>query len=140
MKWVFANGNPSPREMSDCPDDMFADIKRITMGEKGNVNEIPFRDPSCFRAGEIHHHMPAWERILENNLSKNQIMPWLEHGVDVKAFVRPFKGVFKGVKYDSPFPPERFSKTTLPAVDLLISSRKLCWIAYRRVPFGCGEK
>ena len=75
VSWVFADGNPSPREMSDCPDDMLADIKRITMGEKGNVNELLFRDPLCFRAGEIHRHIPMWERILENNPSQHQIMP-----------------------------------------------------------------
>ena len=37
------------------------------------MNDLLLRDPSGFRAGEIRKHILVWERILENNLSKEQI-------------------------------------------------------------------
>ena len=80
------------------------------MGEKGNMNDLLFRDPSSFRAAEIHKHIPVWERILENNPFKEQILQWLQYGVDVKEFMKPFKGTFKDSKYDSRFPPRKHLK------------------------------
>ena len=87
-----------------------ADVARIEMGEKGNMNDLLFTDPSSFRAGEIHKHIPVWERILENNPFKEQILQWLQYGGDVKKFIKPFKGAFKGSKYDSRFPPRKHLK------------------------------
>ena len=37
------------------------------------MNDLLLRDPSGFRAGETHKHIPVWERIFENNPSKEQI-------------------------------------------------------------------
>ena len=51
------------------------------------MNDLLLRDPSGFRAGEIHKHIPVWERILE--------------------FIKPFKGRFKGSNYDSRVPPRK---------------------------------
>ena len=87
-----------------------ADVARIEMGEKGNMNDLLFTDPSSLRAGEIHKHIPVWGRILENNPFKEQILQWLQYGVDVKKFIKPFKGTFKGSKDDSRFPPRKHLK------------------------------
>ena len=35
------------------------------------------------------------------------VLEWLEHEVDVKKFIKPFKGSFMGVKYESAEPPSR---------------------------------
>ena len=35
------------------------------------------------------------------------VLEWLEHGVDVKKFIKPFKGSFVGVKYESAEPSSR---------------------------------
>ena len=70
IKWVTVNGHPSPSKVFR---QIFADVARIEIGEKGNMNDLLLRDPSGFRAGEIHKHIPVWERILENNPSKEQI-------------------------------------------------------------------
>ena len=34
-----------------------------------------------------------------------EVNEWISKGIDITAFFRPFKGVFKGVKYDCPMPP-----------------------------------
>ena len=109
IKWVTFDRHPNPSKMTSVGK-ISADVARIEMGEKGNMNDLLFRDPSSFRAAEIHKHIPVWERILENNPFKEQILQWLQYGVDVKKFIKPFKGTFKGSKYDSRFPPRKHLK------------------------------
>ena len=86
IKWVIVDRHPSPSKVTGVGQ-IFADVARIEMGEKGNMNDLLFRDPSSFRAAEIHKHVPAWEYILENNPFKEQILHWLQYGVDVKEFI-----------------------------------------------------
>ena len=93
IKWVTVDRHPSPSKMTSVGK-ISADVARIEMGEKGNMNDLLFRDPSSFRAAEIHKHIPVW----------------LQYGVDVKEFMKPFKGTFKGSKYDSRFPPRKHLK------------------------------
>ena len=64
IKWVTVDRHPSPSKMTSVGK-ISADVARIEMGEKGNMNDLLFRDPSSFRAAEIHKHIPVWERILE---------------------------------------------------------------------------
>ena len=109
IKWVIVNRHPSPSKVTGVRQ-IFADVARIEMREKGNMNDLLFRDPSSFREAEIHKHVPVWEYILKNNPSKEQILQWLQYGVDVKEFIKPFKGTFKGTKYDSRFPPRKHLK------------------------------
>ena len=78
--------------------------------KKGDVGVIQFRHPECFRAGELHNHIPMWERVLENNPLRENIMQWLQHGINVTDFMQPFKGVFKGIRCNSPSPPTRIFK------------------------------
>ena len=109
IKWVTVDRHPSPSKMTSVGK-ISADVARIEMGKKGNMNDLLFRDPSSFRVTEIHKHIPVWERILENNPFKEQILQWLQYGVDFKEFMKPFKGTFKGSKYDSRFPPRKHLK------------------------------
>ena len=76
------------------------------MGEKGNMNDLLFTDPSSFRAGEIHKHIPVWERILENNPFKEQILQWLQYGVDVKKFLNHSKERSRAANMIRDFLPE----------------------------------
>ena len=38
------------------------------------------------------------------------VLEWLEHGVGIKTFMKPFKGLFMGVKYESAESPTRVFK------------------------------
>ena len=55
IEWVTVDRHPSPSKMTSVGK-ISADVARIKMGEKGNMNDLLFTDPSSFRAGEIHKH------------------------------------------------------------------------------------
>ena len=45
-------------------------VKRIEPGEViGNVQELVFRDPNYFRAGERHSNVTCWEETAQRNPS-----------------------------------------------------------------------
>lgn len=56
------------------------------------LQDIYFRDPRQFVAGNIHNHLDEWERMgLDEEARK-----WLREGVNVEHYFRKFKGIFKG--------------------------------------------
>lgn len=70
---------------------------------------VHFLDPSSFVAGNIHRHLPAWERTLELLGYPDQpqdIVSWLREGVRVESFFTHFKGRFQGKSFDSDQPTE----------------------------------
>lgn len=91
-------------------EEVLAQVKKVISGEKGDLNQLVFRDPASFQAGEIHRHIPMWQTILADNSSRKQILQWISGGVDVRPFMKSFKGVFKGFKYDSLSPPRKLFK------------------------------
>ena len=109
VRWVNSGGYPSPGKVTDLTE-LRADVNRVILGGNGKMELLALRDPSDIRVGEIHPHIPKWEYILKDNPSKPQILQWLEHGVDIKKFMRPFKGTYKGASYDSSCPPRRISR------------------------------
>lgn len=74
MKWVLANGDASPGGMTKAPNAVLKEVQIVILGGKGDVGGLQFRDPECFRAGEIHRNLPMWEKVLENNPSRINIM------------------------------------------------------------------
>jgi len=109
MNWLSVDGSPSLGKMTS-PKDVLAEVTRVISGEKGNLHQLSFRDPASFKAGGIHHNISMWEIVLENSPRKGQVLEWLLNGVDIRSFMKPFKGVFKGIKYDSSSPPRMTSK------------------------------
>lgn len=105
IKWVLADGSPSPGRVTGSTNAMLAEVDRVVLGEKGDLGTLTFRDPDSFKAGEIHNHIPMWGKILENSPERDQILRWIQYGVNIKDFLQPFKGTFKGIKCDSPYPP-----------------------------------
>lgn len=109
IKWVTFEGSPSSGKVTSR-ESLLGEISRVITGGKGDLRKLAFRDPSSFKAGEIHHHLPMWEEVLAKNPRKEEILGWLEGGVNIHSFMRPFKGNFKGKKYDSPSPPRKIFK------------------------------
>ena len=69
---------------------------------------LPFRNPDNFIAGQLHQHIHAWESILgDSPIHHCFISDLITNKVDVERFVVPFRGKFKGVFYDCPFPPSK---------------------------------
>ncbi|KAI8495108.1 hypothetical protein Bbelb_270940 [Branchiostoma belcheri] len=72
---------------------------------KASAKSLLFRDPRTFKAGELHKHAAKWNEILASGESDPEVGNWINNGVNMLDFIQPFKGIFKGVHYDSAFPP-----------------------------------
>ena len=73
---------------------------------KASVDDVSFRDPDYFAAGEIHNHIPQWEMVLAKYPKREEIIGYLRSGVRVQDFFVPFKGDFQGQHYSSKTPPQ----------------------------------
>ena len=65
ISWVDCFGNPVEvsGEVTACDR---VRLQRIQRGELiGDISELLFRDPNCFRAGELHNHFEYWQYIGE---------------------------------------------------------------------------
>ena len=72
---------------------------------KASVRDLRFRNPVCFRAGNIHIFITRWEEVLTGQEKRAEILSYLRDGVDVNSFFAPYKGDFQSKFYDSPIPP-----------------------------------
>ena len=71
------------------------------------LSTLRFRDPEKFVAGGIHIDLTLWEVILQQHPERDMILSWLREGVNVLDFQEHFSGLFKGVRYNSEFPPSK---------------------------------
>ena len=73
------------------------------------LHQIKFLDPNYFIAGQLHEHLPAWEILLAevDNTDSALVRRWLNEKIDVKQFMKPYKGNFGGVHYNSSSPERR---------------------------------
>ena len=72
MNWVDCFGNPVEvgGELTTCDRNR---LQRIQNGELiGDISELLFRDPKCFRAGELHNHFEYWQYIAQDSPSPQQ--------------------------------------------------------------------
>lgn len=100
IEWVDWKGN-RPSVAAPLPSPAMVARQQA----KVSARDLLFRDPHTFVAGEIHNHLHYWEEILEAQPKRQEILSYIEFGVDVQDFFVPFKGDFQGVLYDSPLPP-----------------------------------
>ena len=105
IHWVWPDGTPAPglEEMTDV-NKVLPSLQRVLSGEHSTVREVNFRDPNIFVAGEVHNHLEAWNVILQDYQDGETILGYISRKVNILEFLRPFRGVFKGVHYDSPSP------------------------------------
>ena len=71
------------------------------------LSNLPFRNPDNFVAGQVHQHIHAWESILGDSPTHQLISDRITNKADVERFLVPFRGKFKGVFYECPFPPSK---------------------------------
>lgn len=68
--------------------------------------DVIFRDPSSFVPGELHNHYSEWEKLPPRG-EADEVLNFIRNGVDVRAYLRPYKGTYAGQSYDSSCPPTR---------------------------------
>ena len=102
IQWCTYEGKPSG-SATQKPLSFIADITSGTT--KASAEDLIFRDPDYFVAGEIHEHYNVWEQLLEGYHKREEILRYISEGVSVFEFFKPFKGQFKGKQYDPARPP-----------------------------------
>ena len=98
---------------------------------------LAFRDPSFFRAAELHRHTDLWVELFRystNNFSDVQV--W-NHNLDsFEQFFTLYKGSYKGFnqKNYNFLDCDWFKKLLFPLIHLPSCYRTVCWTAcYRTV-------
>ena len=86
------------------------DIEKVLAGDVSSLENLSLRDPYSFRAGEVHAYPDLWNKISAGYVKEVEVNEWISKGIDITAFCRHFKGVFKGVEYDCPTPPRETFK------------------------------
>ena len=86
--------------------------------------DVVFRDPNSFVAGELSRHQSYWKFILSEHPKKSEIFSYIVHGVNISDFFVPFKGDFQGKFYCSATPPVAFfpNSKSCPDFEEFISS------------------
>ena len=73
----------------------------VVAGSDFGLDNLQFRNPNVFIAGNLHNYPEEWEKINASEEVKN----WIHEGVKIDDFFNPFQGNFKGKAYNSSFPP-----------------------------------
>ena len=102
ITWCNVRGessDPATQKALNC-------ITKVKDGKfYATANDVVFRNPNAFVAGEIHHHYDTWDRISQGYHKKKEILRYIANGVSIHNFFTPFQGDFKGQHYNSELPP-----------------------------------
>ena len=79
--------------------------------------DVFFRDPSSFVAGELSCHQSYWKFILSEHPKKDEILSYIVCGVNISDFFVPFKGDFQGKFYNCATPPAAFFPNSKSCLD-----------------------
>ena len=63
----------------------------------GDVNKLSFRDPSNFRARELHAHYSFWEKVAERcpkMAAQTDVLDWIKNKVSIFPYFQHFKDSF----------------------------------------------
>ncbi|CAG2212994.1 unnamed protein product [Mytilus edulis] len=78
--------------------------EEVVASDQFDFEALPFRDPEYFQAGNLHKHFNEWKTVEPSE----EVLDWLENGVDVTKYFKHFRGNFKGKSYDSDSPPKQY--------------------------------
>lgn len=70
------------------PENVFLAESIVENDLEVGLQDIYFRDPRQFVAGNIHNHLDEWERMGLDEEAKK----WLREGVNVEHYFRKFQG------------------------------------------------
>ena len=69
-----------------------AQVHDILAGETPNLRDLLFRDPDSFQSGHLRTRIGLWKKNLDEYEPTKDVLEWLGHGMDVKKFIKPFRG------------------------------------------------
>ena len=105
LSWVNVHGEDFNSLQHGIPsEDIF---NAIESGEFPSIEQLKFQNPKQFLAGRLNKNAQNWNFIFEQNSTCTEIRDWIEKGVDLYQYIRPYRGSFDGMDYDHDFPPPR---------------------------------
>jgi len=106
VEWVDWEGKKVETGLGVTVNDLAGrDLDPVVQGvQLGNPADLLFRDPSSFRAGELHNHYEQWVRF---GTQQKEVLGWIRNKVSIFPFFSEFVGSFKGELYHSSRPPSR---------------------------------
>ena len=117
IQWVDSMGNSIAVSGEMTARELMQKVTRVEQGEIiRDVNELSFRDPSNFRAGELHAHYSFWEKVAERcpkMAAQTNVLDWIKNKVSIFPYFQHFSGLFKGKQYDSDRPPHRLFRNKM---------------------------
>ena len=103
LKWCDINGEPLSFVGPTVPPQLVVRDPSLA-----NLAQLRFRNPDSFQASSLHNHVDFWENLISStgySCPQVSLLQIIREGVKVYDFFRPFKGNFKGRRYDSAVPP-----------------------------------
>ena len=107
---------------------------------KAFVRDLRFRNPVCFRAGNIHNFITKWEEVLVGQEKRAEILSYLRDGVDVNSFSPHIRATPRASFTMVPFHLAHVSLTANHVRSSRILSPPLFRSAWPMVPSPCGER
>lgn len=128
----YQGGNLGSHFMKGCPAEEAEG--RYLQGDIQTIQQLCFQDPENFVSGQIHENFGPWEHIMRENNVTDEIKYWIRQGININDYIKPFKGSFWGVDYDTDYPPPRIfsnSNKCEPFKDFITQTvleiHRMCW-------------
>ncbi|CAH1232991.1 Hypp551 [Branchiostoma lanceolatum] len=100
-KWITFDGKPWPEPVPTTP----IPAEEAVSSAFVDPTSLPFRDPQQFVAGSLHNNTRMWSQLAPFSDKGSEVLNWITNRVDIRDFLTPFVGSFKGQPYMSATPP-----------------------------------
>ena len=129
LSWVNINGENCRSLQPGIPAENV--LSAGQNGDTPSIKQLKFQDPKQFVAGRLNENVHNWNFIFEQNSTSQEIRDWVGKGVDLRQYIRPFRGSFRGIEYNHDFPPQRIfnnSAKCIPFTDFINNTimERLC--------------
>lgn len=106
--------------------------EEIANGKFFSLENLTFKDPDFYIAGNLHKHILEWESLG----ASEEVLNWLKHGVDVNNYFKHFKDK----AYDSDLPPPIFQNNASSCKGLKKIIAKTLFERVKNGLFHYGER
>ena len=99
-RWVNYKGSllTEAQEMAENAHITQEFVSSVITEAFADASFLAFRDPSCFRAGELHCHIDQWDKLFQySDDNFSEVQDWIHNYVRVDKFFTHKKGAIRGL-------------------------------------------
>ena len=94
LSWVNVKGEYyNPLQQGIPAEDV---LYAVQNGKVPSVEHLKFQNPRQFVAGQLNENVRNWNFIFEQTSAPKEVRDWIERGVDLHQYIRPFQSSFGG--------------------------------------------